>query len=313
MRIALTGAEHAPGRQILAELLRQDVEAVALVPPGVDDIPDAAERRVVDLHSPTALSDALAGATHVIHASALTEPGHSAGAYEAANVATTTALLDACAHLPLSGFVLVSTTETYGWELPPWPVTEGWAAHPVGALQHSRAAAEQAAQTYRRSVPLAVLRAAPCLAPQEGLLRRVVGHFVSHPRGGLVGGGRTAISMIAAADLARAVWAMLSDFEQSRNHTFHATSVHTTWRALAEEACRLRGVEPQFWTAPYALARALDAALLANWVLPAPQAVDAYVDITGRPHLIDDSRVRVALGYSPVLNLRAALAQALES
>ena len=195
MRIALTGAEHAPGRQILAELLRQDVEAVALLPRGVDDIPEAAERRVVDLQSAAALRDALAGATHVVHASALTEPGHSAGAYEAANVATTTALLDACTHLPLSGFVLVSTTETYGWELPPWPVTEGWAAHPVGALQHSRAMAEQAAQTYRRSVPLAVLRAAPCLAPQEGLLRRVVGHFVSHPRGGLVGGGRTAISM----------------------------------------------------------------------------------------------------------------------
>lgn len=320
MRIALTGAAREPGRQILAELRRQDVDVRALLEPRAE--PDAqgagelaADACEVDLEDAAALTEALAGATHVVHAHALTEPGRSAADYEAANVATTTALLDACMKLSIAGFVLVSTTETYGWDLPPWPVGESWAPHPIGAQLQSRVTAEQAARTYRRSVPLAVLRAAPCLGAEPGaeagMLRRVVGHFVSHPRAGLVAGGQTPLSIIAAADLARAVWAILADFDQAAHQVFHATSTHATWRELAEEGCRLRGVEPQFWNAPRPLARALDAASLSNWALPAPQGVDAYVALTGNPHLIDDSRLRIAVGYSPVLTLRGALTQAL--
>lgn len=311
MRIALTGAQEAPGRQILAELARQDVELAALGAEGWGPRAAAVDVRRVDLHDVAGLRAALADATHVVHTHALTEPGHSAADYEAENVETTTALLDACMKTSVEGFLLVSTTETYGPELPPWPVGEGWAAHPVGAAMQSRARAEQAARTYRRSVPLAVLRAAPCLAVEGGQLRRLVGHFVSHPRAGLVAGGAAALSIIAAADLARAAWAILAQFEQAAGQVFHATSAHTTWRELAEEACRVRGVEPQFWTAPWPLARALEAVSLASWTLPAPEAAADYVSLTGRPHLIDDSRLRVAVGYSPVLNLRGALAQAL--
>ena len=313
MRIVLTGAEQSPGRQILAELRRQDVEVRVLVEPGVEPDDDRAEAHAVDLQDAAALSEALDGATHVVHAYALTEPGRSAADYDAANIDSTTALLDACKKVAVSGFMLVSTTEIYGGELPPWPVPESWTPHPSGALLQSRATAEQAARTYRRSVPITLLRAAPCLAAEHGLLRRVVGHFVSHPRAGLVAGGRTPISVIAAADLARAVWALLASFDQAADQVFHAAGAHTTWRELAEQGCRLRSVEPRFWTAPWPLARALDAASLSNWALPAPEGVDAYVELIGRPHLIDDSKLRIRTGYSPVLNLRGALAQALNS
>ncbi len=60
------------------------------------------------------------------------------------------------------------------------------------------------------------------------------------------------------------------------------------------------------------VARSLDALKLSAWVLPEPEGVDAYVDMTGRPHLIDDSRARISLGYAPLLSLRGALAQALD-
>lgn len=316
MRIVLTGAERSPGRQIFAELQRQDVELRTLAIS--EQLEDAA-----------ALADTLDGATHVVHAHALTEPGRAAADYEAENVAATTALLDACMRVELDAFVLVSTTEIYGDELPPWPVPESWTPHPRGEPAQSRATAEQAARTYRRSVPITVLRAAPCLADgadgvdgadeadSEGLLRRMAGHFATHPRGGLVAGGRAPLSIIAAADLARAVWAILAACDQpagqAAGQIFHAAGAHTTWRELAEEACRLRGVEPRFWSAPLPLARALDAASLAGWALPAPEGVEDYVQLTGTPHLIDDSRLRVAAGYSPVLSLRGALVQAFSS
>ena len=105
---------------------------------------------------------------------------------------------------------------------------------------------------------------------------------------------------------------MISQPEEAVDQVFHAASAHTTWRDLAVEACQLRGIEERFWNAPYGLARGLDACRLAGWVLPEPEGVDAYVTTTGSPHLIDDSRARVTLGYAPVLGVRAALAQALD-
>lgn len=295
MRIALTGSDQPSGAAILGELERHDAE--------------------LDLIEIDPESDAImlpAGVTHVVHAAALSEPGLPAPAYTAANIHATTALLDACRRHELEQVILVSTTESYGSRLPPWPVTESWIPRPLGPAQQSRVAAERVARTYRRRVPLSILRPAPLVMRGESALMTVVRHFVSRPRGALVSGGHAPLSILAGADLGRAVWAMLTHTEESVDHVFHVASTHTTWRELAMEACRLRGVEGQFWNAPYLFARGLDALRLSAWVLPEPEGFDAYVQLTGRPHLIDDSRARVSLEYAPLLGLRGALAQALD-
>ena len=295
MRIALSGAEQPHGRAVRGELQRHELEVIPLA-----------------LEQPAGLDEALSTATHVVHAAALSVPGQPAAAYTAANVHQLTTLLDACRRHPLKQFLLLSTTETYGRALPPWPVTESWVPRPLGPALQSREAAERVARTYRRRVPLSILRAAPVVADGGGALMTVVNHFITRPRAGLVGGGQAPVSILAGADLGRAVWALLSQPDTAVDHVFHAASAHTTWRELALEACRLRGVEARHWNAPLPLARSLDAVRLASWVLPAPDGVDAYVALTGRPHLIDDSRARVELGYEPVLGVRAALAQALD-
>ena len=294
-RIGLTGANQPVGVAIAMELSRHDVEVVELRL-------EPSERLEADL----------LGVTHVVHAYSLTEPGHPASAYTAANVHSTTTLLDTCRRRELEQVVLVSTTETYGRQLPPWPVTESWVPRPLGPAQQSRVAAERVARTYRRRVPLSILRPAPIIAEGGGAMMDVIRHFVLRPRAALVGAGQSPISVLAGADLGRAVWAMLSQPDESVGQVFHAASAHTTWRELAMESCRLRGVQERFWNAPYLVARGLDALRLSAWVLPAPEGVDAYVPLTGRPHLIDDSRARVSLGYAPVLGVRAALAQALD-
>lgn len=314
MRIVLSGAEQSPGQDILHELVRHDVDLTLLVDEA-DALPQEARnsRQVsFDTDSPGVLIDALADATHVVHARALMEPEHSAFEFAAVNLHATTALLDACRHADLEQFLFVSTTEAYGASLPPWPVTESWTPRPVGAALQSRVEAERAARTYRRQTPLTILRPAPLISRGGGTLLSVLRHFIQHPRGALVAGGDAPISILAGADLGRVVWAMVSQSDEAVGQVFHATSAHTTWRELAVEACRLRGVEPRFWRAPSIFARALDLAGLADWVLPSPAGLDSYVTLTGRPHLIDDSRARVAVGYEPLLGPRAALAQALD-
>jgi len=277
------------------ELERHDVEVVP-----------------VDAGNAEQLGATLGGMTHVVHAYSVIEPGLSGAVYNEANVHSTTALLDACRQTDFEQVLFLSTTETYGRRLPPWPVTESWVPRPLGPALQSRVAAERVARTYRRRVPLSILRPAPVIVDGGGTIMRVIRHFISRPRAALVGGGQAPISVLAAADLGRAVWAMISQPEEAVDQVFHVASAHTTWRDLAIEACQLRGVEERFWNAPYALARGLDACRLSGWVLPEPDGVDAYVAMTGRPHLIDDSRARVSLGYAPVLGVRAALAQALD-
>ena len=295
MRIALSGADQPVGLAVHRELERHAVDVMPF-----------------DVMSTAALQSALDQATHVVHAASLTDPGHPAAMYAEANVHSTTTLLDACRQRDLAQVLMVSTTETYGRRLPPWPVSESWVPRPLGPALQSRVAAERAARTYRRRVPLSILRAAPVIAEGGGQMLQLLRHFTSRPRAALVAGGEAPISILAGADLGRAVWAMLIHTDEAVDHVFHATSVHTTWGELARESCQLQGVEARFWSAPYLASRALWTLRLSGWVLPEPEGVEGYVDVTGRPHLIDDSRARVALEYEPVLGVRAAIAQALD-
>ncbi len=315
MRIVLTGAAQGPGHDILRELVRQEADLTLLLDESEPLPAEAGDARRVtfDPDTPGSLTQALTDATHVVHARALTEPGHAGSEYAAVNLHATTALLDACRRHPLEQFLFISTTDAYGSGMPPWPVSESWTPRPIGAALQSRVEAERAARTYRRQTPLTILRPAPLISQGGGTLLTVLRHFISHPRGALVGGGDTPVSILAGADLGRVVWALLTHPEEAVGQVFHATSAHTTWRELAIEACRLRGVEPRFWRAPRILAQALDLVGLAEWALPSPDGVEGYVALTGRPHLIDDSRARVAVDYAPLFGTRAALAQALDA
>ena len=261
MRIVLTGAAGAPGRHLLDEFMRQaaDVTVLRAVDIGETAIEQAGDVREIPARDARAITKAIGGADFVVHAHALTAHGLPRDEYEAANVGYATSLLDACIEAKPAGVVHVASTEAYGPGLPPWPVNESWAPHPQGPMQQSIATAEQAARTYRRRIRLAILRGAPVLSPHGGTLRRLARHFAARPKAGLVGGGRAPLSLVAGADLARAAWRMIEHFDATADQVFHAASAHTNWREFAEEACRIRDVKPQFWSAPLTAAKALDA------------------------------------------------------
>ena len=225
MRILVTGADRPVGAAVVRELERHDVELL-----------------VTDATDSDGLRQAVNASSHVVHAHALSEPGRPASDYTDANVHTLTELLDHCRRAELEQVILISTTENYGSDLPPWPVTESLAPRALGPMLQSRMAAERVARTYRRRVPLSILRAAPLVLDGDSTIMRVVRHHLSRPRAALVAGGQTPISVLAAADLGRAVWAMLSQPEEVVGKVFHFTSAHATWQELAVEACHLRGI-----------------------------------------------------------------------
>ena len=312
----MAGACEFIGGHIVDELARHDVEVVALIRPGasVERLAELGLTIVRAHHTDRdALRRAAAGATVVINAVGLTTTGHSKEEYEEANVTSTTNLLDASVDAGVEGFVHLSSTAMYGESLPSWPVAETWSFRPQAPLAQSLVMAERAARTYRRRIPLIVLRSALAFGPRDsGPVHQILLHFQDTRRPRLIDGGRQPVSLSYAPDLARAVWSTIDQLSETRDRIYHVKSIDSDWRSLAEETYSLLGRRARFVWVPYRLARAAQrSGTLGSWIVRAPDRVDGYLELVDRPHLIDDSRLRSTTGFAPLFGLRAALRQTL--
>ena len=117
MRIVVAGASGFIGGHLIDELLRHDVEPIAMVRPGSDAARlrelelEVVEVDVLDLD---AVRPIMRRAEFVINAVQLTSPGLSGEAYDDVNVGGTTNLLDAAVEGGVGGFVQLSSTTMYG-------------------------------------------------------------------------------------------------------------------------------------------------------------------------------------------------------
>ena len=315
MRIVVAGAAGFLGSHVVEEAVRHDTEVVALIPTA-----DAAAWVAGLGATPQVCSPSDPATTPERLAQALHEADFLINAPLAGqdHVATTTALLDAALRAPptLRGVVQLSSTRTYGHRLPNWPLDESWVARPDSRDMQNLAAAERAARTYRR-LRLVVLRAAPSFGPRDdGVLQRLLQHFGAAGRPVLAGGGRAGLSLAYGPDFARAVWAVLEAFSDTQGRTLHCKSIDTDWRTLVGQARALRDRPGRVWPLPVWLVHCLaQAGEPGRRLLDGPPGVPQYAEITGRPHLIDDTLLRGLTGFAPLFGLRAALrhTMALES
>ena len=317
MRIVVTGATQFVGSHIVEEMTRHDVEVVALVAAHEEAtrLTDLDVEVVeADVRAIESVRPAIAGASFVVHAAHLSAPGHAVGEYDAVNVGGTTNVLDACLDADVDGAIYVSSTDMYGDSLPHWPVDEGWAFRPTDAIEQSRAVAERAARTYRRRIPLIVLRPSLLFGPGDrGIVYQLLAHFRRTRRPRLIGGGRAPVSLTYAPDFARVVWSVLDELEESKDTIFHVKTIDTDWHTVLEELQGILHRRPRASSLPYRLAVAADKFGGGRpWLTGHPTALPRYVDLVGRPHLVDDSRLLAATGFSPLFGLRAALRQTIE-
>ena len=327
MRIVVAGAEGFIGGHIIDELLRHDVEVLALVaPPTSSD--DSRRARLDGMELEVAEGDpadadwvlsllrrpGLPETGFVVNAVQMTAPGLSPEAYDDVNVGAATGLLDACGEVGIEAFLHISSTAIYGDDLPAWPVNEGRAFRPLGAVDESMAMAERAVRTYRRRVPVVVVRPATTFGPrQQGAMQSLFDHIIDEPNPRLVAGGSAPVSLAYVTDLARAVWALIDHVSDAIDGSFHVKSFDTDWRTLVIESQRLLGRPPILRSIPIRAATLAGHLGLADWLLRPPPGMLRYVERTGRPHLIDGARLRATTGFEPVFGLGAALRQTLEA
>lgn len=316
MRIVVAGADGFLGGHLLDELARRDAHVLALVTPDAStppQFPSDAEVVEVDPLDLDALRPIVRGADAVINAVQLITPGRTDEQYDDVNIGGATTLLDACADTDVRAFIHLSSTTMYGASMPHWPVNESWAFRPATTVDQSRAMAERAARTYRRRVPLIIARFARAFGPRdEGVVHHLLQHFLDQRRPRLPAGGRAPVSLAYAPDMGRAIWGLLDHVDACIDRTFHIKSFDTDWRTIVVEVQRLVHRRADVQSIPYRVALVARACGLGDWLLRAPPDVGDYLTLTGRAHLVDDSRLRVTTGFTPVFGVRAALRQTLE-
>ena len=327
MRIIVAGADGFIGGHIVDELLRHEVEVLALVgPTATRQSPQRARLEALDLElaqGDPADSDWVfsllkrAGLTEtnfVINAVQLDRPGLSPAQYEDVNVGAATGLLDACGRTGIEAFLQISSTAIYGDRLPSFPIAEGRTFRPLGPAEQSIAMTERAVRTYRRRVPVVVVRPAPTFGPrQRGSMKALFDHIADHDRPRLVAGGTAPVSLAYVTDLARAVWGLIDHAADVIDGKFHVKSFDTDWRSLVVESQRLLGRPGVVRAVPLRIASLSARIGLREWLLHPPSGVPWYVERIGHPHLIDDNRLQAAIGFEPVFGLGAALLQTLEA
>lgn len=163
------------------------------------------------------------------------------------------ALARASARAGVPRFVLVSSLSATGPSRPGDPVGEGSGPGPVTAYGRSKKAGEDAARA--AGVPLTVVRPPAVYGPRD---RAFLALFRAASRGlvPLLGDGRQELTLVHAADLARALVAVATS-AATLGGTYHAGHPDpVTQRSLAEAVGRAVGRRPRRVALPGPLVRA---------------------------------------------------------
>jgi nucleoside-diphosphate-sugar epimerase len=242
------------------------------------------------------LADAMRGVEVVHVCSESWPPGHRLR-YRRRTPALLERVVDAARKADVRRIVHVSTADVYG------PdhfkrINEKAELHPVHAYERLKLMEETWLFENADDVEVVVLRPARVFGPGEDWLipRLMLG--VSRGRLWLPGGGRTAQTFIAAADVGRAC---LAAADRGRpGHSYVVAGFDSSWADFLQLAAHALEIPCSLGSLPYDLAylRGLGEEIVTATGAPIWPGIYA-VDVIGKPHLYDDSQSRRDLTWSP--------------
>ena len=317
MRVVVVGASEFIGSCIVEEMIRHDIEVVALATEsfrlnylkeqGVEVVEGS-------LDSINFLREIFSGASCVVYSHSYPNVEDVGFTSSKVNIEDTTNVLDACLDNGIQGVLYISSTLPYGNGLPHRPVDESWTFRPSSKTEQSYAIAERAARTYRNRLPLVVLRPSLLFGPGDmGTGYALLSHFRKVKRPVLIGDGRAVVSLTYGPDLARVVWMILEQLNELKDPIFHVKTIDTNWRTVLGETQTIVHHDPAVISFPYRVALAMERIPLINeWLKTNCARIPSYPSLISEPHWIDDSKLRIATGFTPLFGLRAALRQTLD-
>ena len=318
MRIVITGASGNVGTALLRRLrgAGHDLVGVCRRPPGAEPPYDAATWRRLDLAddgAERALADVVDGAAAVVHLAWGFQPSHDVRYLERVGVGGTGAVLRAAQRAGVPHLVHLSSLGAYS----PGPdgrrVDESWPTEGVATLAYSRhkVAAERLLDAHERDHPdgTAVARLRPGLIVQRdngsALLR--YGAPAYFPAGVLRHlpllpvDRRLVVPVVHTDDVADAVARVL---DRRATGPFNLAADPPVTR---EVIARVLGARPVHLPREF-----LRAAAALAWHARLQPLDPGWLDLAFAVPLLDTTRARTELGWTPAVPADAALAQAVD-
>jgi len=304
----VTGASGFVGSHVVDELLRQGARVRCLIRKSssrrwLEGKP--VELAEVDLTSVPRLTEAVRGATWIVHAAGITR-ARSAAEYNAANVKGTESMLRAAleAGPDLARFLYVGSQAAAGPSTDGRPVTEEQRPEPVSAYGVSKLRAEQLVMLLRGRLPVVTIRPPTVYGPRDDAVHRYFVAAKRHLRPELNRGAR--FSIVYVEDLARAVRLALTDERAVGEVFFVAGPDETDYREMGDLVARAVGA----WTVPVSPPRwLLYAGALAGELVgalsrrPALLSREKLKEITAGDWICSSARIRERLGWESQIPL----------
>lgn len=308
----ITGASGFIGGRLAARLLADGYRVRCLVRAGSDTSRLARlDVKLVrgELGDERSLTDAAAGATHVVHCAALVSDWATVAEIKRANVAGTRNLLRAAADASVGRFVHVSSTDVYGH---PGGAAIDESHEPSGfANWYSQtkleAEAEVASAREARALDAVIVRPATVYGPGS---KDVIGEIARAIRAGnmlLIDRGRPVAGLCYVDNLVDAVSIALRHDGASGQAFNVSDGLDVTWRQLTDDLAGGLGCSAPRWSMPYRLAHAVGFAMEHGYRLlrestglsSPPLLSRQAVQVLGRDQRFSNAKARELLGWEP--------------
>jgi len=315
MKIVITGATGNLGTALVRVLSadhRHEIVGLARRTPEPQEWAAQVQWRTVDLTDDTSgdvLRDAFRGADAVVHLAWGFQPSHDLAYLQELGVGGTRRVLAAAVAEEVPHLVHMSSVGAYSPKTDDRPVDEDWPTDGVPGSPYSahKAAAERLLDAHETgSVLPRVTRMRPGIVGQRAagsaLLRYGVPGFVPARAIGLVPvlplDPALAIPMVHADDVADAISRVL------------ARQVHGAFNLAVEPAIRPHHIGAALGARVVSVpSRVLRAAMNATWRIHVQKLDPGWLDLAMAVPLMDTSRARELLGWTPTFGAEAVLAE----
>jgi nucleoside-diphosphate-sugar epimerase len=282
-RVLVTGASGFVGGHIVPVLQSRGITVRCLVRPSsrLDYLkPHAPELVLGDVTDPKGLDAALAGVDAVVHCAGITKAA-SRSEFFRVNLEGTRNLYSACAEQEgkIYKIVHVGSLAALGPSEADVPVTEDSPPRPVSDYGESKLAAQRAAQSWMRDLPICIIMPPAVYGPRDPdfliyfrLVRRSI-----FP---LLGREVRRLSLIYVRDLAEAVAeALVQERSIGRSYLVEDGAVQT-WTGMAAAIGKAMARNPRPLRIPVAAVRGLGA------------LGDLYIKVTGKTAITSSQKIR---------------------
>ena len=316
MKIVLTGATGFLGYRTLERLIQQDeIESIIATGRTLKPTHKVDHAKVTyklgDLNNENFVNQLLQGATHLIHAAALSSPWGRYESFELANLQSQKALIAAAKVNNLKKYIFVSTPSMYFEMKDRFNVKESdqLPRKLINAYAETKRLAE--IELENQDVPFVILRPRALTGRGDTVIMPRLIRAYDEGRLKIIGTGENIADLTSVANVADAIWLSLIAEGNALNETYNITNGEPVklWESIADVLKKL-GKEPPVKKVPMGIVTFIAGAMelkskMTNMKEP---ALTKYgVGTLAKSLTMDITKARNLLKYEPLMNTNEAI------